>query len=134
MSIVKPGNVFTAKTPLMTVPVTADQTQDYDATSLTLTLAGRVRSLQSSAGILVRAVGVYTDNQGVLHSDDRSIRTASSGSYSLTVPYGWRGTLRPVKAGWAFNPAVRTLAAMTAAQTAQDFGHLRVLPFKMRRR
>ncbi|MEW6050225.1 MAG: Ig-like domain-containing protein [Candidatus Zixiibacteriota bacterium] len=44
-----------------------------------------------------------------------------SGYYSLTVPYGWSGTVTPSMDGYVFSPASRTYANAISNQTDQDF-------------
>jgi hypothetical protein len=61
------------------------------------------------ANVLVRAEGGLTTN------------TAADGTYALTVPSGWSGTLTPQAAGWVFNPANRAYVNLNAGVATGDF-------------
>ncbi len=47
--------------------------------------------------------------------------TDESGFYSDTVPYGWKGTVTPVKAGYTFEPANKSYPKVTSNQINQDY-------------
>ncbi|MBA7651284.1 hypothetical protein ES703_59101 [subsurface metagenome] len=47
--------------------------------------------------------------------------TDENGYYSDTVPFGWRGTVTPVKAGYTFEPANRPYPKVTSDQSNQDY-------------
>ena len=47
--------------------------------------------------------------------------TDQNGYYSDTVPYGWKGTVTPVKAGYTFEPANRPYPKVTSDQSNQDY-------------
>ena len=71
-------------------------------------------AVSGSAGI----VGVtlsYTD--GILKTATSDV----SGNYSLIVSNGWSGAVTPSKPGYAFTPASRVYASVTADVTAQDY-------------
>ncbi len=45
----------------------------------------------------------------------------AGGLYSITVPAGWTGTVRPSKAGFVFTPSYRSYADLATNQTGQDY-------------
>ena len=47
--------------------------------------------------------------------------TDTTGSYALSVPLGWSGTLTPSAGGWIFAPANRAFGPVFADATGQDF-------------
>ena len=47
--------------------------------------------------------------------------TDENGNYSDTVPFAWRGTVTPVKAGYTFEPANRPYPKVTSDQSNQDY-------------
>jgi hypothetical protein len=51
----------------------------------------------------------------------KTITSASNGTYSATIPYGWSGTITPSKSGVTFDPTSRTYNNVTANITAQNY-------------
>lgn len=51
----------------------------------------------------------------------KSVIADSNGDYTLTVPYGWSGTVTPQKTGFSFMPASRGYANVTSNLSDQDF-------------
>ena len=47
--------------------------------------------------------------------------TDENGNYSDIVPYGWRGTVTPIKAGYNIEPANRPYLKVTSDQINQDY-------------
>ncbi|OGP73928.1 MAG: hypothetical protein A2V86_03660 [Deltaproteobacteria bacterium RBG_16_49_23] len=47
--------------------------------------------------------------------------TDSNGFYSATVPYGWSGTVEPIKFGYSFQPAQKAYNSVTNNQSNQDY-------------
>ena len=47
---------------------------------------------------------------------------SSDGYYSLKVPFGWSGTVTPVRTGFRFEPLNRTYSNVTTDLTFQDYG------------
>jgi hypothetical protein len=45
----------------------------------------------------------------------------TNGNYSLTVPYGWSGTVTPTLAGYSFAPAKRSYSNITSDNKNQDY-------------
>jgi len=58
--------------------------------------------------------------------------TDAAGLYVGGVPAGWSGTVTPVLAGYAFDPADRTYANVTAAHMAEDYTATEVEPIPAR--
>lgn len=60
----------------------------------------------------------------VLSYTDGGLKTAisqSDGSYTVTVPYGWSGTVTPSDVCFTFNPTNRSYSNLTANQIVQDY-------------
>jgi hypothetical protein len=51
----------------------------------------------------------------------KHVTSASNGDYTITVPYGWSGTVTPSKTGVTFTPAKRTYTNVTSNKTSQDY-------------
>ncbi|HNR36999.1 MAG TPA: hypothetical protein PKO36_17625, partial [Candidatus Hydrogenedentes bacterium] len=66
--------------------------QDFTATQIMRTIGGTVRS--NGVGLPGVAFGGVA---GAAPSD-------ANGVYAITVPYGWSGTITPIKEGYTFNP------------------------------
>jgi hypothetical protein len=45
----------------------------------------------------------------------------AGGNYSIVVPLGWSGTVKPYKIGFSFTPASRPYSNLLGDQTAQDY-------------
>ncbi|MGA2914409.1 MAG: pneumococcal-type histidine triad protein [Sedimentisphaerales bacterium] len=93
----EPANKIYAK-------VTGDQTnQGYTGTLITLTISGTVNiNNEPIEGVLMQA-----DNGG------GSGITDANGRYSLTVNYGWTGTVTPTKEGYMFDPPNKAYTNVT---------------------
>lgn len=81
--------------------------QDFTAVAVTLTISG-------NAGV-AGAVLAYTDGTA------RTAVADASGSYTLTVPYNWSGTVTPSSAGSTFSPASRTYTNVQANLAAENY-------------
>jgi outer membrane protein assembly factor BamB len=91
--------------------VAADQTnQDY--TAFQPKISGYVRD---SGGTGIVGVAVSADNGG------GSDTTDATGYYQVTVPYGWSGTVTPVKEGWHIDPPNWTYTNVVADQSNQNY-------------
>jgi len=134
MTASKTGYVITAAAPALVTPVVADQVQDFNASPALIHISGRLKSFASTAGAVVTASGYYINAQEVLQAYNVSMVTAANGYFQLSLPYSWRGTVRPVRRGWAFRPSVRSYTALTADVTGMDHEVLRAYPLRVRRR
>jgi hypothetical protein len=59
-----------------------------------------------------------------LSYEDGTVKTVTangSGNYSITVPYGWSGTITPYKAGYTFSPTSRNYGNLQSNQTSQNY-------------
>src|SRR5581483_1073537 len=73
--------------------------------------------------------GRVTDTNGApvayvtMHVGDNffPVLTDTNGFYSLEVPAGFSGTIRPSKDNWGFIPAARTYTNVTASAANQNF-------------
>jgi len=85
--------------------VTADKNeQDYEATLRTFTISGTI----VIGGKPIESVSMTSDNSG------SSDTTNAQGRYSVTVPYGWNGTVTPTKAGYRFDPPTKRYLNVTS--------------------
>ncbi|MGA2323554.1 MAG: hypothetical protein ABSG22_06875 [Sedimentisphaerales bacterium] len=84
---------------------TGDQSnQNYTGTLITLTISGTV----TINGEVIEGVLMSADNGG------GSGVTDAKGRYSLTVNYGWTGTVTPTKEGYMFDPPNKTYTNVTS--------------------
>jgi len=51
----------------------------------------------------------------------KTVTSLSNGSYSITLPYGWSGTVTPSLSGYLFSPTDRLYAPVLTNQTNQNF-------------
>lgn len=80
-------------------PITEDQTyQGYAAALMTFTISGTV----TIGGDPIEGVSVVASNEG------GSFMTGADGKYTITVPYGWTGTVTATKEGYEFDPPSKT--------------------------
>lgn len=88
-------------------PVTQNVVQNFTAQGITFKISGNVGGMAQV--VLKGAPGAAP------------LVTAADGSYSLDVPYGWKGQLAPQKAGYTFDPNVREYPEVLYPQANQDF-------------
>lgn len=83
--------------------ITRDQTnQAFAATLLTFTISSAITIADTPIeGVLISAEGAGSDV------------TDAEGKYSVTVPYGWSGTVTPTKEGYIFEPPGKTYTNVT---------------------
>jgi hypothetical protein len=92
--------------------VDSEYSTEVSASTLqTITIAGTV----TSGGIGLPGVTITLSNGG------GTATTAANGNYSVTVNYGWTGSVTPSKAGYNFSPPNRSYTNVTVNQTNQDF-------------
>jgi hypothetical protein len=85
--------------------VTSNQdNSNYSAKIITFIISGNT----GVGGVMMQGLagGVYSDQ---------------SGNYSVKLPYGWTGTVRPVKEGYNFEPAERLYNKVVRDLTNQDY-------------
>ena len=78
--------------------------QDYTPVRITFVISG-------TAGVAGATLGGLPENPV----------TGEGGGYTVAVPYGWKGTVTPVKEGYEFDPATRKYADLAAAQPDQNY-------------
>ncbi|MBK7106813.1 MAG: T9SS type A sorting domain-containing protein [Ignavibacteriae bacterium] len=54
----------------------------------------------------------------------KTMTSNTDGSYTITIPYNWSGTVTPSKAGYTFVPTNRTYSNVTANQVNQNFNEI----------
>ncbi|MBI5963343.1 MAG: fibronectin type III domain-containing protein [Chloroflexi bacterium] len=88
--------------------VLANQTaQNYLTTHITYTISG-------NAGVAGATLS-YVDNGAKTAVAD------SAGNYSITIPYGWSGTVTPSKSPYYFTPTARDYLNVVANVSAQNY-------------
>ena len=89
--------------------VAQNQTQNYTAQGLKFKISGNVGG---QAQVLLK----LTPPAG-----PGSVVAGPEGSYSVDVPYGWKGIITPQKAGLTFDPNVRDYPQVLSPQPGQDY-------------
>lgn len=51
----------------------------------------------------------------------KAVTADGNGNYSITIPFGWSGTVTPSKSGYAFSPASLSFSDLQGDQAAQNF-------------
>ena len=88
--------------------VASNQTgQNYTATFITYTITG-------NAGV-GGATLVYVNGSQLFVTSD------AGGSYSITVPLGWSGTVTPYRLGYSFSPTSKSYTNVQANTTGQNY-------------
>lgn len=91
-------------------PVNASTVQNFTGTLLTYTISGVVTDGVSPIyGVII----TLSTGGGTI--------TGPDGSYTLTVPCGWEGTVTPTMVGWEFTPLSRYYEWVDDDLTGQDF-------------
>ncbi len=85
--------------------ISAQANQDYTANVITFTISG-------TAGM---------DGVEIQGLPGAAVFTDVSGYYSSTIEYGWSGTVKPVIAGFTFEPATMNYTKLTSERTNQDY-------------
>ncbi len=103
----KPGYTFLPVSTSYTDLTAAQTITNYNATFIPFTITGNA----GTAGATLSYI-------------DGVIKTATadgSGNYTITIPYGWTGTVTPSKLGWTFSPVSRNYTNVTANAAAQNY-------------
>jgi hypothetical protein len=91
-------------------PVNADTIQNFTGTRLTYTISGVVTDgVNPIFGVAI----TLSTGGGTISGPD--------GSYSLTVPCGWGGTVTPMLLGWEFLPSSRVYEGVIGDEPEQNF-------------
>jgi len=102
-------------------------TADFDpnAGTANLTSAGLsdifVSKLDSGTISLTGNAGVGGATLSYVDGTLKIVTADGSGNYSITVPYGWSGTVTPFLSGYTFIPASSSYITVQGDQTAQDY-------------
>ncbi|MGD2093177.1 MAG: hypothetical protein PVH61_43855 [Candidatus Aminicenantes bacterium] len=91
-------------------PVTANIDQNFTGTLYSFTISGVVTD---GVNPIFGAVITLSTGEGTISGPD--------GSYSLTVPCGWGGTVTPTKIGWEFSPPSNYYEWIDDDYTGQNF-------------
>ena len=51
----------------------------------------------------------------------KTVTADGTGNYSVSLPYGWSGTITPSKTGYNFMPSAKVYTNITTNMTGQDF-------------
>jgi type II secretory pathway component GspD/PulD (secretin) len=89
-------------------PVKVDQMyQGYTAVPIKLTISGVMTADGTPQGAPIEGVLITASNGGTSDTTD------AEGKYSITVPYGWTGTITPTKDGFVFEPPSKKYTNVT---------------------
>ncbi|MBK9924361.1 MAG: M4 family metallopeptidase [Anaerolineales bacterium] len=102
----KAGYIFSPLNRSYSNVTTNQTTQNYTATLLP-TISGNA----GAPGVTLS----YVDGTA------KTVVSQGDGSYTITVPSGWSGTVTPSKAGYFFSPLNRSYSNVTTNQTAQNY-------------
>jgi type II secretory pathway component GspD/PulD (secretin) len=83
--------------------------EDYIPTEITYTISGK--ATLKGAGMDGVEINGLPGNP----------MTGSDGTYSATVPYGWKGLVTPIKEGFKFTPPSKDHAPITSNLTTENF-------------
>jgi type II secretory pathway component GspD/PulD (secretin) len=86
-------------------PVKADQTTNYRASPITFAISGSVGDVN---GVTMQGL-------------PGNPKTGAGGLYSATVPYGWTGTVTPVKEGYTFTPESMGYEPLTDNRSSENY-------------
>jgi hypothetical protein len=103
----KQGRSFTPEFREYKNIITSQEKQSFASTVQKYVISGNT----GTAGVILN----YTDSAEV------SVVSDESGNYNITVPYNWGGTIIPSKAGYTFEPAVKTYKNITASVTGENY-------------
>jgi hypothetical protein len=83
-------------------------------------------SLHDSSEMSPRPLYSISGNAGVAgvslsYTGSSPVTDASDGSYTITIPSGWSGTVTPSKTGYTFAPANRTYANLLANMAGEGY-------------
>jgi hypothetical protein len=105
-------------------------TATYPANSITLVILPPSTTSSISISGNVGIAGARLDYNGGFAT------AGAGGAYSITLPSGWTGTVRPSLAGYIFIPSYRSYTDLASDQTGQDYAaHIALylyLPLVMR--
>ncbi|MBE3143094.1 MAG: CHAP domain-containing protein, partial [Planctomycetes bacterium] len=96
---------------------------DPDAYTWGQTIQGWLHA-KANHGLTVTIYGDAGVGDATLNFEDngpQTATTASDGTYSLTVPYNWSGTVTPSRTDYTFRPASRTYTNITVGGTNQNY-------------
>ncbi len=91
--------------------ITAEGNQDYTASLEKRSITGKIISAKGP----VHGASIFADGTG------GPVVTNANGEYSLSVDYGWSGTVTPNSEGYTFRPADKKYPPITQDQGSQDF-------------
>ncbi|MHC4749696.1 MAG: hypothetical protein ACYTFW_07445, partial [Planctomycetota bacterium] len=127
-----PGNPFTDQDGFYTATVdygfigTVTPTKEgynFEPASMTYTKVNSDRTNQSyRPSLITLTISGTTKLEGVeMNGLPDNPVTGKDGSYSVTVDYGWNGTVTPIKEGYTFTPDTRPYPAVTRDLTNQNY-------------
>ena len=110
----KSGYTFSPTTITVSTAVTANLTgQNFTAAQLTYTISGSL----GQTGVTVTYTG--------------GTATVTGSNYTMTVAYGWSGTVKPTKSGYTFSPDSTIFTNVTSNQTQDFTGAVGIHPVRM---
>jgi len=111
VAVVKEGYTFRPYSRTYSKVFSNYTNQNYTAEPITYTISGEV----GVGGVEIQGLPGNTV-------------TGRDGTYQANVKYGWRGSVRPTKEGYGFEPTNRPYSKVTHDQTNQNYSPRRVGP------
>src|SRR6185503_2755351 len=65
--------------------------------------------------------GIAGATLSYVNGTPQTVTADGSGNYSITVPYGWSGTVTPARTGFSFVPTSQTYSNVAANQSNQNY-------------
>ncbi|MFZ5883662.1 MAG: hypothetical protein ACOYYI_07795 [Chloroflexota bacterium] len=94
---------------------------DYTIKSQTVGTLATFGSVSSTTYTISGNTGVGGVSLSYVDGTAKTVTSAPDGSYSISVPSGWSGTVTPSLTGVTFTPASRTYTNVTSNFSAQDY-------------
>ncbi|MBP8303905.1 MAG: hypothetical protein KBE04_07250 [Phycisphaerae bacterium] len=111
---VKEGFVFTPANKTYTGVTRNYEKESYKAMVMTFEVSGSITAEGNPvAGVVLQGL------------PGRPTTTSNAGTYSVKLPYGWSGVMRPLKEGYDFDPPERSFESVTEALGGQDYSAMR---------
>ncbi|MBK9924363.1 MAG: hypothetical protein IPP66_03645 [Anaerolineales bacterium] len=82
---------------------------------------GRIQSSSATLPVISGNAGAPGVTLSYVDGTAKTVVSQGDGSYTITVPSGWSGTVTPSKAGYIFSPLNRSYSNVTTNQTAQNY-------------
>ncbi len=82
---------------------------------------GAIYHISSGSVTISGNAGIAGAMLGYVDGTLKTVTAQPDGSYQITVPYNWSGTVTPSLSGYGFNPGSRSYANLQTDLTSQDY-------------